>query len=264
MSNPAVIVLSSGRVGRHNIAIEDNVGEAIHLHFDDIRIDFSYDEFKKIVRGVKRIIEEIVSVDGFRCDDYDPVFLGAIAPWLIDLEKVEEDEVSLSDITVNKPRFYKHVNPKKLELSKDFKALRGDFSEVDQYNSFDHIGQSGRERLNVIVDSIKAHGYPYHGKKLVFFNNSNVIRDGQHRAAVMMFLYGDKKIPVVRLFFKNDKYSYPALRKSNRKKIKDGSYLIRYAKDRVLQHNSRRDSKRIAKWKKRNADLITKYQSADK
>lgn len=36
---------------------EDNIGEAIHLHYGNIRLDFSIDEFKRLADAVK-IAEE--------------------------------------------------------------------------------------------------------------------------------------------------------------------------------------------------------------
>ena len=48
MSNPAVITLASLN-GRNNtfkrFQIEDNIGESIHLHVDNMRIDLSVNEF---------------------------------------------------------------------------------------------------------------------------------------------------------------------------------------------------------------------------
>ena len=264
MSNPAVVVLSSGRIGKSNVTIEDNVGEAIHLHMDDIRIDFTYLDFKKMVEGTKKVIEEIVSVEGFSCDDYDPVFLSSIAPWLLDLERVEEDTISLEDILVNIPKKYKHVNFESIKSSKDYKAMQGDCKEISKYNSFDHIGQTGIERLNDIVESIKEYGYPFKNKRMVFFNDSNVIRDGQHRAAVLRYLYGSREVPILRLYFRGDKYSYPALQKKHRRKLRDRQYLVRYIKDRVLQVLRARNNRKTTNWKLKNKELVENYDEIDK
>jgi hypothetical protein len=48
MSNPAVITLDNAgnRRGKFKrFIIEDNIGEAIHLHVDNMRIDFTIKEF---------------------------------------------------------------------------------------------------------------------------------------------------------------------------------------------------------------------------
>ena len=49
MSNPAVIVLDEVKKSKKSVfkrfVLEDNIGEAIHLHVDNMRIDFTIDEF---------------------------------------------------------------------------------------------------------------------------------------------------------------------------------------------------------------------------
>ena len=35
MSNPGVVLLADGNIGNNYIKIEDNIGEAIHVHFGD-------------------------------------------------------------------------------------------------------------------------------------------------------------------------------------------------------------------------------------
>lgn len=50
MSNPGVLSLASlAPVGAdYRFEIEDNIGEAIHIHYKDIRLDLTVDEFYKI------------------------------------------------------------------------------------------------------------------------------------------------------------------------------------------------------------------------
>ncbi len=262
MSNPAVIVLSSGKIGKSNVAIEDNVGEALHIHIDDIRIDYSYQEFKMLVEGTKQVIEDMISVQNFHCNDYDPVFLGSILPYLLDLERVEMCTIRLSEILVNQPKTYKHVNYEGIMSSIDYKALKNNQLNIG-YNSFDHIGQSGNERLQLIVDSIKTHGYPFENKKLVFFNDCNVIRDGQHRAAVLFYLYGDMEVPIVRMYFKDDKYSYPNIYKKHIKSFKDRNYFLTYIKNRVMNISNKRKEKKVLRWKHNHKELIALFDLLD-
>lgn len=264
MSNPAVIVLSSGKIGRYNVAIEDNVGEAIHLHIDDIRIDFSYKEFKKLVTGAKRVIAEITSVEGFNCDDYDPVFLSSISKYLISLDKVERTKIMLEDIMVNQPKFFRHINPQPLQSSKNFKALHGDYKQINEYNSFDHIGQTGLERLEDIKESIDKNGYPHKGMLLVFFNDSNMIRDGQHRACVLLEKYGNIEIPIIRLYFKNDLLGFKNQQKRHYRKLRDYRYAINYLKTRAIQFINKYNNWKVNTWNKKQKHLIDEYENVDK
>ena len=61
MSNPGVIILDTKkkniiqRIFNRNsfryVQIEDNIGEAIHIHFDDFRIELSIKEFFEILNA---------------------------------------------------------------------------------------------------------------------------------------------------------------------------------------------------------------------
>ena len=46
------------------------------------------------------------------------------------------------------------------------------------------------KRILDLFDSIKNHGYPYLDQYIILFNGENIVRDGQHRAAVLAHLYG--------------------------------------------------------------------------
>jgi hypothetical protein len=45
MSNPGVLMLSETLINGKSFRIEDNIGEAIHIHFGDIRLDMTIREF---------------------------------------------------------------------------------------------------------------------------------------------------------------------------------------------------------------------------
>ena len=48
MSNPAVITLDSvnSKKGQFKrFVVEDNIGESLHLHIDNMRVDFTVNEF---------------------------------------------------------------------------------------------------------------------------------------------------------------------------------------------------------------------------
>ena len=55
MSNPAVLSLASleavGDVG-YRFEIEDNIGEAVHIHYKEIRLDLTVQEFYEISVGI--------------------------------------------------------------------------------------------------------------------------------------------------------------------------------------------------------------------
>ena len=66
MSNPGVIILDSckksifqkilNRNSFRYFQIEDNIGESIHLHFDDFRIELSISDFFEVCDAIKEAL----------------------------------------------------------------------------------------------------------------------------------------------------------------------------------------------------------------
>ena len=133
MSNPGVIVLATtkknilqrilNRNSFRRFQVEDNIGEAIHIHLDDFRIELSINDFFELCDGLKVALNELVNIENFNIKHIDPLFLN-ISKYLKDLEnikihKVYKDKLSL----LNNNRL-------KLYQVKKFK----DFTEDDLFN----------------------------------------------------------------------------------------------------------------------------------
>lgn len=205
MSNPGVILLASTQCGQHQFRIEDNIGEAIHFHFDDIRLDLTVREYLRFCEEIRHIINELIDVSGFDVASLDPVFLHQIAGMLPDLEKVRMDEIELRNLLVESCN-RKVIRP--LAQSRGVKALQGDNAENDAFYQINLIGQSNRDRIQLVYKILSRQQYGENGQFVVLFNSQNIIRDGQHRAACMYYAAGGtKKISVMRLCFKNEKYN---------------------------------------------------------
>ncbi|MBQ6975327.1 MAG: hypothetical protein IJQ16_02075 [Selenomonadaceae bacterium] len=56
---------------------------------------------------------------------------------------------------------------------------------------------------------MRKNGYPFNGEYILVFNNQNIIRDGQHRAASIYVMAPDAIIPVQRWIFKDNMFSIP-------------------------------------------------------
>lgn len=208
MSNPGVITLSKKILSNgKDFRIEDNIGEAIHLHYGDVRVDLSVSEFKDIVNATQEALNKLVEANGFQVEDYDPYFLDMISDKLLDLEEVKDDVISLSDIKIVRRGFAGLPVVRKLKESHMYRALQGDTKEHEAYRQENRWKESNEERLNRILSSISENGYPFQNNYMIFFNNQNVIRDGQHRAACLYYLKGDIEVPIKRLCFKNGKYN---------------------------------------------------------
>lgn len=202
MSNPAVIKLNKKNIGKSHVWLDDNFGEAIHIHIDDIRVDLSTREFENISEKISNIINELIGVEGFDCSSIDPIYLDVmLRKNLLHLIKVRKDEVNLGDLLA--PGI-KGIVP--LYKSRGVKALEGNTKENDKSKRVSqHIDQTNQERLDSMCGSIKKNGYPFNNQYIILYGDDNIIRDGQHRASCLYHLYGNIKIPVIRFYFDNYK-----------------------------------------------------------
>ncbi len=211
MSNPGVIELFGFRFannsGTHSFRVEDNIGEAIHIHFDDIRLDLTVKEFHKLVDDTLEAITANVDVKGFDAGKCDPLFLFEVAQCLPWLREVKTEYMPVKDIIVdtldnNGKRVYRNI-----KHSRVVKALHGDHAENDKHRQQNLIGLNNRQRLFRIFNSIKENGYPFKDEHILLFNEQNIVRDGQHKAAVIYVLSPDAVIPIQRWIFQNNLFS---------------------------------------------------------
>lgn len=231
MSNPGVITLEKyDKVGQR-LWLDDNIGEAVHIHLNDLRVDMSVAEFSAFVEKLYDIINELVQVEGFDARKYNPVYLSVmLGKYLPKLRQVSKDEVMLSDLILYKPVIGPFLRRVRLPDSKCVKALNGDSRENDGPCSSHHIGQTSAQRLDSVMESIREHGYPHNDQYIILYNDNMLIRDGQHRAACLYKLYGDHKVPVLRLYFDDMKKRGDAnrmLRANARKALQSAQAMLR-------------------------------------
>lgn len=199
MSNPAVVKLQQKNIGRSRVWLDDNFGESIHIHIDDIRADLSVKEFEKICNDLCTAINNLVMIDGFDCNKIDPIYLEVML-WkdLPHLVEVKKDTVRLSKLLAPGRN-----GIASLPDSRAVKALRGDKEENNGERLSHHIGEDSDQRLDRMKNSIIQHGYPWEDNYIILYGSDNIIRDGQHRAACLYVLDGDIEVPVIRFFFDN-------------------------------------------------------------
>ena len=199
MSNPAVTQLCSTGVSGTPFWMDDNIGESIHIHIGDVRVDLTDEEFSAMYSDICTAINEMVSVEGFDCHFINPVYIQDML-WedLPHLTAVKLDQIRLRDILC--PYYGKYIP---LPYSRAVKALEGDPKLNNDNRKSHHIGQTSEERLGALYESIRDNGYPFNNEYLVLYGDDNIIQDGQHRAACLWKLYGDISVPVLRLYFDN-------------------------------------------------------------
>lgn len=207
MSNPGVITLADGRIGQDFLKIEDNIGEKIHLHYGAFRIDLTIAEFLDFAETMVSIMEGMVAVEGFSFQDYDSIFLSQIYKPILDLRKIEFEEVPLDSLLTyaKDPEGMKLVN---LKESRVAYALEGDDSYVKEWEQINYWGDTNTDRVHNMAASIARLGYcPEKGSYIVVYEDGGVIVDGCHRAACALQTYGNIKVKVARWHSKDGRYS---------------------------------------------------------
>ena len=202
MSNPAVTKLVRGSVDTMSFWMDDNIGESIHIHLADFRLDLSAEDLHNLSEELKDTLNDLVRIDGFDCRSFDPVFLSRfLAPLLAHLKSIKIDTVSLADLKVCYDTKFGFVKYRTIRNSRAYKALNGDTRENDDNRGSHHIGQTSQERLDAMSKSVSMNGYPFDNHYIILYNNQMLIRDGQHRASCLLHENGNIEIPVMRLYF---------------------------------------------------------------
>ncbi len=161
MSNPGVISLASDL--KAGLKIEDNIGEAIHIHYKNIRLDLTVKEFEEISNCMNDVIDGLIPVENFTSKNINPENLVQISPYLHKLVKAKIDEVNLKNLLINTDGGkYKHIN--KVPKSENNIAINKD-------------------------------------EQIVLFGDKNFVICGQEQCKNLYFSQGDIKIPVTRFHF---------------------------------------------------------------
>jgi len=225
VSNPAVITLDEVK-GKRNVfkrfTIEDNIGEAMHLHIDNMRIDFTIDEFLEFSQMIKESLKELDFLDGYSIESFDEQFLKECADYLPNLIEIKKEKIKLKNLLAISHFTFKDLILQKiipLDETPSFKFLQGDEKFFVDYPQFNYFGVSNEQRLLDLKISIEQNGYPYNEQYIILFNEQNFIRDGQHRAVVLVELFGlNYEIEVLRFYFKGKNHLIKAT-ESNFKKM---------------------------------------------
>lgn len=214
MSNPAVITLEDASNAKGKIkrfVLEDNIGESLHLHIDNMRVDFTVNEFLAFTKMIRSSLEELDFLSPYTIDNFDEHFLKECADLLPNLERIEIEEVELSKLKcVQNKVFHYDLKLSKLSKIKDvpaYKYLHGEKEEFIAYKQHNYFNTDNEKRLLTMQESIKSNGYPFNNEYIVLFNGQDIIRDGQHRAAILADQFGlDYKVKAMRFHFTGNKH----------------------------------------------------------
>lgn len=206
MSNPAVIFLSDciTKEGT-SFRVEDNIGECIHIHYGNLRLDLSVNDFLNLAKEIRSsLVELFEDIENFDLDHYDPIFLADLGASVLDIKSVTTEKISIDDLLVYRKVFKNIPVASPLKKSMMYRALNGDTAEYLSYGQENNKFQSNEDRINGVSKFIdeKGYGEDTDAGLIVLFNNQNIIRDGQHRAAVLLKSQV-QNLKVARFNFKN-------------------------------------------------------------
>ena len=202
MSNPAVITLAEmkpGIAGFNRIQIEDNIGEAIHLHLGPFRLDLTIKEFRTLADGMRTALDATDRFAPYAVSQFDPLFLSEGGPLLEHLTNINIEERYIDELRCivhlsQRLGFYRFLP---VTQTPAYRFLEGHEHPFLKYEQNSYFGMKNQERLLALEDNIKKNGYPCEGRHIILFGGQNLVRDGQHRLAILRHQRGNVKLPVM-------------------------------------------------------------------
>ena len=132
------------------------------------------------------------------------------------VENAKIDEIKIDDLYVmHQGKDTKILNTKYYEaLEKGRKVY------IPSVYNTNHYGETNFERVINVLESIKKYKYPLDSQYIIVYNNENKIRDGQHRACALRYLYGNISIPIMRIYYNKTRYDnfYKKIQETNYEK----------------------------------------------
>lgn len=197
MSNPAVMNLVAKNISGHNVWLDDNFGEAVHIHIDKFRIDLTNTDFNSLCEDLCDVINKLVDIPGFDCHKIDPVCLELdLLRDLLKIERVNIETMNLRDMLCGAG--WGKIT--RLPNSFGVKVVNDEAKSTIPHNYTLHITQTDQQRFDSAFNNILEHDYPYDGRYILMHTNNRIL-DGHHRACALWKLKGDVAIPVMRVYF---------------------------------------------------------------
>ncbi len=134
--------------------------------------------------------------------NFDPIYMSLfLYKFIPRIKKIKYDMFNIKDFRLLRSKSH----PVTLEESESYKALnKGKECEVYTPFNSNHIVDSDYERLLESLNSVTTNKYPYLNQYIIVYNDEPYIRDGQHRASVLKYLYGNISIPIMRIYIEGE------------------------------------------------------------
>lgn len=205
MSNPAVSILATAHGDYFKrFVVEDNIGEAIHIHADGLRLDLTINQLFQLREDILTSLRALFLRKGLDIDYLDEsFFLNCSHLWPY-LDRAEVKKVKLSDLRVSV--YYPRLMPlhRVLPISKApaFRYLQGDQDAYISYAAASKFALGSPSRLQILFDSIVRDGFDGDRRPIVIFNGQTKIMDGQHRACCLFHMEPNQEVTVLDIHFK--------------------------------------------------------------
>jgi hypothetical protein len=250
VSNPGVIKLAEKKIGNHKLWIDDNIGESIHIHYDQFRIELTIDEFRKLADSLRGIFDDLV---GGYAKDLDERFIYNQIDDLLNIKEIQEIQVNLSKL-----RAFDDNGLRNLPDCDRVKALRGEIDINSKKNrGTNYFGQTNNDRLLQNLEYMQTHNYPEESGYIYVISDRNLILDGWHRASVLYYLYGDISIPVKAVILKSVPYDVKRIFPNGRIDKDDRLVLYGAGKNGIDYYEQLRSQNyKVVAWWDKNAGEI--------
>lgn len=211
MSNPGVITLASLRGAGPNIKrldIEDNIGEAIHIHWNNFRVDMTIEEFLAFSEEIIQCENELMAMNGVDLSGFDAYFLFRMGSLIQKISTIHIENHKLKNlrclVRTKIPKLGTLLLPKPIDQTPAFLYLAGKSARFIDYEQDAYPGLDNESRSRSLEKSIRDNGYPSGNEFITLFGHQKYVRDGQHRAAVLAAIHGlDYEVPVKVVLFKD-------------------------------------------------------------
>lgn len=211
----------------------------------DITIVYKYKEYKlsreefgEFVEYIYNAIQNYKSIPELNYRTLDPVFFEYMfavdLPYLtnISFEQKYLDELSI---------FVNEKEQVKIPDSKYYKMVQsGDIPNIKTHTNL--IGQSHEERVKLLINDLVIDKYGSNGQYIILYNDTDIIRDGSHRAAILYLHNVTEPITICRMIFQKNYYTFDRYYSENNSDFNFISILKSTLNTRWIMINGKRSS----------------------
>lgn len=177
--------------------------DKININFCEESFEVDLKEMSILAEKIYKFYEEIYNFN-FSLRDIDTMYLSNFL-WkqLNYIVKSKIENVMIDDL------FVMHQGKKtKIVNTAYYKALseKKDIYIPTVFHT-NHINVSNYRRVLDVFNIVTKCNYPFNNQYIIVYNDKYEIRDGQHRAASLRYLYGNIKIPIMRIYFDEEKFN---------------------------------------------------------